>query len=356
MGDSPKRSPFSGRIKGRQTMMELRSRNVPRTPTPEKLPTSPKDLPVAQNEPLADSSSSQDVDDGENEEHSRRSPSVEPQNYEEHSLSLDQSTSRRNSSYTESNSTLQQEESPKKQPKVVTVPESKTQSSNFMPLLLVIAAVVICLFAVVIYWLSKPPPVKFQHCDKFVTELRPKYPTIDPMLWTTLNVSVNRALYRKPGEPSTFIFLYDSSSVQKSLVEDVVAITSRCFDGTRPIRLTNADFETPEIAADYGAFLQQYKRPLEERGIMVVQNLDQVPAKAARALFTICDSYGPLVERAVIFFTIDISQLSRQVSGSDQSPTEIAENLLRDQWRNGLKGDTLVPLLVRLTENVFKIM
>lgn len=175
------------------------------------------------------------------------------------------------------------------------------------------------------------------------------------MLWTTLNVSVNRAVYRKPGEPSTFIFLYDSSSVQRALVEDVIEITSRCFAGTRPIRLTNADFETPEIAADYGAFLQQYKRPLEERGIMVVQNLDQVPAEAARALFTICDSYGPLVERAVIFFTIDITQ-RKQVSESDQSPTEIAENLLRDQWRNGLKGDTLVPLLVRLTENVFKIM
>lgn len=355
MGDSPTGSPFSGPAR-RPTMMELRSRNVPRTPTPEKLPTSPKDLPEPQNEPLADSSSSQDVDDGENEEYSRRSPSVELQSNEEHSLSLDQSSSRRNSSYTEPNTTLQQEESPKKKPKVAFVPESKTQTGNSLSL--VIAGVVICLIAAAIakYCLSRSPPVKFQHCDQFVTELRPKYPTIDPMLWTTLNVSVNRALYRKPGEPSTFIFLYDSSSVQKALVEDVIEITSRCFDETQPIRLTNADFETPEIAADYGAFLQQYKRPLEERGIMVVQNLDQVPAKAARALFTICDSYGPLVERAVIFFTIDISQRQREVSDSDQSPTEMAENLLRDQWRNGLKGDTLVPLLVRLTENVFKIM
>lgn len=338
-------------------MMELRSGNVPRTPTPEKLPTSPKDLPESQNEPLADSSSSQDVDDGENEEYSRRSPSVEPQSNEEHSPSLDQSTSRRNSSYTESNSTLQQEASLEKQPKAAAVPESKAQTGISRSL--VVAGVVICFIAVgtafLVSWLLKSPPVKFQHCDQFVTELRPKYPTIDPILWTTLNVSVNRALYREPGEPSTFIFLYDSSSVQETLVEDVIVITSRCFKETRPIRLTNADFETPEIAADYGAFLQQYKPLLEERGIMVVQNLDQVPAKAARALFTICDSYGPLVERAVIFFTIDISQ-RRAVSGSDQSPTEIAESLLRDQWRNGLKGDTLIPLLVRLTENVFKIM
>lgn len=352
MGDSPNSSPFSGRIKGRQTMMELRSRNVPRSPTPEKPSTSPKDLPESQNEPLADSSSSQDVDDGENEDLSRRSPSVEPQDFEEHSLNLDQSSSRRNSSYAESGSTLQREESPKKQPKAAaTVPESKARNGKLLPLAIA-AGGAICVLAVVIIKFWQSP----QHCDQFVTQLRPKYPTIDPMLWATLNVSVNRALYRKPGEPSTFIFLYDSSSVQENLVEDVIAITSRCFDA-RPIRLTNADFNTPEIAADYGAFIQQYKRPLEQQGVMVVQNLDQVPAKAARALFTICDSHGPLVERAVIFFTIDISQRSDVMDGAaDQSPTEIAENLLRDQWRNGLNGDTLMPLLVRLTENVFKIM
>lgn len=337
-------------------MMELRSRNVPRSPTPEKPSTSPKDLPESQNDPLADSSSSQDVDDGENEDLSRRSPSVEPQDYEEHSQNLDQSSSRRNSSYAESASTLQRDESLKKQPKSpAAVPESKAQNGNLLPLVIA-AGVALCLLAVVINKFCKSPPVKLQHCDQFVTQLRPKYPTIDPMLWATLNVSVNRALYRKPGEPSTFIFLYDSSSVQKNLVEDVIAISSRCFDA-RPIRLTNADFETPEIAADYGAFLQQYKRPLEQQGVMVVQNLDRVPAKAARALFTICDSHGPLVERAVIFFTIDISQRRDVMDGAaDQSPTEIAENLLRDQWRNGLNGDTLVPLLVRLTENVFKIM
>ncbi|EDS25907.1 conserved hypothetical protein [Culex quinquefasciatus] len=298
---------------------------------------------------IAESSSHQDVDASIDGDDSRRS--VEPDELEMDSPPQDKSTSRRSSSYTEP--TTPQKESPKKQSKGAT-PGPEAESSNTS--LLAIAGVVIVVVAAVAIakLLPSKPQVQPQHCDQFVTQLRPKYPTIDPMLWTTLNVSVNRALYRKPGEPSTFVFLYDSATVRQSLVEDIIGITSKCFDNTRPIRLTSADFETPDIAADYSAFLHRYKPQLEERGIMVVQDLDQVPAKAARALFTICDSYGPLVERAVIFFTIDISR--RAEEDPDQSPTAIAEKLLQDQWRNGLKVDTLVPLLVRLTENVFKII
>ncbi|KAL1395762.1 hypothetical protein pipiens_011006 [Culex pipiens pipiens] len=351
MGDSHTNSPFGD---GPKVRPPIRSRKPAPALAPEESETLPDVLMDTSSQSLhhsiAESSSHQDVDASIDGDDSRRS--VEPDELEIDPPSPDRSIPRRNSSYTEP--TTPRKESPKKQSNGANPgPEAKSSNTSLLAIagvfLVVVAAV-----AITMLWPSKTPPVKPQHCDQFVTQLRPKYPTIDPMLWTTLNVSVNRALYRKPGEPSTFVFLYDSATVRQSLVEDIIGITSKCFDNTRPIRLTSADFETPEIAADYSAFLHRYKPQLEERGIMVVQDLDQVPAKAARALFTICDSYGPLVERAVIFFTIDISR--RAEEDPDQSPTAIAEKLLQDQWRNGLKGDTLVPLLVRLTENVFKII
>lgn len=355
MVDSLQNSPFEDGPKRRTNMMELRSRKLVGSATSEvEIQAESSNRSNAFdgssqsfNQSTAKSSSLEDLDASIDGDDSRRS--VEPELQLENDHSQDQSSARRNSSFTDPKPTTPRKESPKVKPECAAGPLQNSNSS-----LLVLSGVILFVIAAVatpMLMPSKSSPV--QHCNQFVTVLRPKYPTIDPIMWTTLNVSVNRALYRKPSEPSTFVFLYDSTTVQKSLIEDVIDITSRCFDGTQPIRLTSADFETPEIAADYGAFLQQYKQPLEERGIMVVQNLDQVPAKAARALFTICDSYGPLVERAVIFFTIDIS---RRTQDLDQSPTALAEKLLQDQWRSGLRGDTLDPLLVRLTENVFKII
>lgn len=209
------------------------------------------------------------------------------------------------------------------------------------------------------YYTSKSSPSDKVHpypCDKFVTELLPKYPTLDPMLFSTLKISIFRAAVSVRAEPATFIFLHNNGAGQISLIEDIIAITSQSFNGAKPIRLTSADLAKPEIEADYSVFIQQYRGPLEQRGILVVQDLDLVPAKAARAFFAICDSYEPLIERAAIFFTIDLSRHPEALTAAeDSSPTKVAETLLQKLWRDGLREDTLMPLLVRLTESVFYV-
>lgn len=239
------------------------------------------------------------------------------------------------------------------------VKESQSESSDSQWILAVACAVIIVLLAFVAYRSSNrssasPSQIAIQHCDKFFT-LRPKYPTVDPIIWNTLNVSVNRAVFRNPGEPATFIFLYNSDAKQNSLLEEIIDITSTCFGGRQPIRLQSSSFETAEIAKDYHAFINAYQAQLEARGILVVRDLDRVPPSAAQAFFTICDSYEPLVNKAVIFFTMDISKRLVLATDDDQTPTAIAEQVLKSLWRKELSDYMLNPLVVRLTENVFKI-
>lgn len=189
-----------------------------------------------------------------------------------------------------------------------------------------------------------------QSCQSFL-QLNSKYPNTDDMLWTTLIVGVERAV-NNPGEPATFIFLYNSSTVGQSLLNDVIRITIECFGNGDAIWRTSSDFKSAEIARNYEAVLERHRAELRSQGILVVRDLDQVPPIAAQIFFTICDPYEPLVRKAAIFFTIDISQRSNQ---SQRSPTSIAESILKELWRDELHANVLDPLLVRLTENVFRI-
>lgn len=192
--------------------------------------------------------------------------------------------------------------------------------------------------------------VRRQSCKNFL-QLHSKYPETDDMLWASLIVSVERAV-NDPGEPATFIFLYDSSSIGQSLLKDVIHITMECFGNRDAIWRTSNDFKSAETTLDYGVVLDRHREELKSQGVLVVRDLDQVPPNAAKVFFTICDSYEPLVRKAAIFFTIDISQRTNQ---SQLSPTSIAEGILKDLWRKELHPNVLDPLVVRLTENVFKI-
>lgn len=234
-------------------------------------------------------------------------------------------------------------------------PDHRNQSNNptLVRLAAVLAFIAVAIGACYMYQPSQPSaiPAKRPSCEHFL-ELQSKYPNTDDMLWPTLIVSVDRAINDNPGEPGTFIFLYNSSSVGQSLLDDVTRIAIECFGSGGAIWHTSNDFETAEIAQDYGSPVDLYREKLTTQKVLVVQELDRVPPPAAQVFFTICDSIEPLVHRAVIFFTIDVSGQPRQ---ANQSATAVAEGILKGLWRDELHPDVLDPLLVRLTENVFRI-
>ncbi|XP_058833716.1 uncharacterized protein LOC131691388 [Topomyia yanbarensis] len=230
--------------------------------------------------------------------------------------------------------------------------ESRSAPTRFY---ISIGIVVSAIFYMAIFKpLSNTPAKAVQQCIPLL-KLSSKYPTIDHVSWNILNVSVNRAIYQNPGEPATFIFLYNSSVNGEALLGDVTRVTAECFGDRKPIQLESNYFKSTEIAGNPKLFFSQYRTQLEAQGILVVRNLDQIPGNTAQIFFTICDSVESLIKKAVIFFTIDISHRPNHVIGSTQSPTQIAEDILKNLWKRDLNANDLNPLLVRLTENVLQI-
>uniref|UniRef100_A0A182T124 Uncharacterized protein n=1 Tax=Anopheles maculatus TaxID=74869 RepID=A0A182T124_9DIPT len=200
---------------------------------------------------------------------------------------------------------------------------------------------------------SKPSPT----CDHFHT-LAERYKTFDENLWDLLDVNVRRATADyQTREPGTFLFLhYGPTIMLDGFIDSVINITAGCFGGTKPISLDGKYFKRPDIEKDYGVFLAEQKEALRQHGVLVVRNFQEVPAWAAQAFHTICDTQEPLVDRAVIYLTLDMLKAGDLLQPSKRSAVEEAENLLHELWKNTLEPAVLQPLITRVTDNVYRIV
>ncbi|XP_055607334.1 uncharacterized protein LOC129755051 [Uranotaenia lowii] len=192
-----------------------------------------------------------------------------------------------------------------------------------------------------------------EQCDNFMS-LQPKYPSVDPMLWATLNVSFARAFNREPGEPSSIVLLYDNTDTTvpvatNYLLKDIVS--SNCFKDRKPVALTKTEFSDKKFVDDYREFIHRYREDIRNQGVVIVQDLHQIPAKTAPALFPFCDVYSPAVRKAMYFFTIGVAA----ENVTKEEPVVIAERILKQNWKQELNTNKLDPLLARLLENVFWI-
>ncbi|XP_058121629.1 uncharacterized protein LOC131294187 [Anopheles ziemanni] len=202
------------------------------------------------------------------------------------------------------------------------------------------------------------PPVIHEKCEEFYN-LEKSYTNVKNTLWDALNVSFSRANNQKERrEPGTFLFLHDGSiEMVDRFIETISKITAHCFGGTKPILLDRKYFQRADIQRDFGEFIPLQKAALQEQGIMVVRNLENIPPMAVQAFHSICDPEEPLVDRAVIYFTMDTSKVGGQMThDSGRSATAEAEMLLYQMWKNVLKPEVLGPLVTRLTENVYRIV
>ncbi|XP_050072836.1 uncharacterized protein LOC126560929 [Anopheles maculipalpis] len=194
-------------------------------------------------------------------------------------------------------------------------------------------------------------------CNHFHA-LEKRYTSFDESLWYTLNATVTRATADvEEREPGTVLFLHYGRTVMlDGFINSVSNITAECFGGMEPIMLDGKYFKRTDIQADYGVFLAQQKEALRQHGVLVVRNLEDVPARAAQAFHTICDTQEPLVDRAVIYLTLDMLKAAAKPTPSKQSATAEAEKLLHELWKDALQPAVLQPLITRLTENVFRIL
>uniref|UniRef100_A0A182N833 Uncharacterized protein n=1 Tax=Anopheles dirus TaxID=7168 RepID=A0A182N833_9DIPT len=234
----------------------------------------------------------------------------------------------------------------------------ETDNGNCFISMGILLAIGLVGFAAVLSSLGKGsiPPVNPLKCGNFY-RLEANYKGVDEKLWSLLNVNVRRAIANDNREPGTILFLHHGSSVAvDKFIDSVVNITADCFGGTEPIVLNGKHIKQTDFRDDYGVFLSQNQAALQQRGVLVVRNFEHFPAQVAQAFHTICDTQEPLVDRAVIYLTMDVSKASGMLGPGDRSATAEAEYFLREIWKDSLRPEVLDPLITRLTDSVYRIV
>lgn len=227
-----------------------------------------------------------------------------------------------------------------------TSPKQPSDPSRNLLLYGLIAIAVLVAIVVALY--SPSPKVKY-HCPEF-KDLPAKFSTQDITLFKSLKIGIEGVLNNDPTRPSVFLLAYHDIDTAHRLMKEIVLATAHCMNASDPIKLDGKRFVTKEMENDYGVIIDRYQKQLEHNGIMFVEDVNRMPAKAAQVFHTICDTVTPLVERAVIFFTVKLEP--NDVNLSVKNVMELVEEELTTNWED-IDLDTLKALIARVTDQVF---
>ncbi|TMW47159.1 hypothetical protein DOY81_007777 [Sarcophaga bullata] len=232
------------------------------------------------------------------------------------------------------------------------VPESKPvpeESSKTFSLVAIITIVILAFIVGVIY-----KYFLFNDKEKYCNydDLQEQYPQQDQSLWRTLNVGINLIFNESTQSPAVYLFVHQGGQRVFKLVNDIARQSSKCFGPeVHPIELKKDDFidTTEEGKKDYGHVIEKFKSKLKESNVFLIVNLNEIPAEAARALHTICDTHSPIAKNMVIFLTLTIPP--------DAKGTAVlkAENVLFEMWSPKLDRNELDPLITRVTDQVIPL-
>lgn len=184
-------------------------------------------------------------------------------------------------------------------------------------------------------------------------ELENDFPHQDMLLWKSLRIGIQNVLNLNPTRPSVFLLAYSDINTSNHIMSKILNATKSCMKSQNPIELDGGTFATDAMIKDYGEIIQKYKGDLENEGVMFVSDVQRTPARAAQVFHTICDTITPLVERAVIFFTVHLDRHDTKMTHNMLS--EIVEDQLENSWKKdgSVESDTLKALIGRMTEQVF---
>ncbi|AGL73188.1 ORF1 [Karang Sari virus] len=200
---------------------------------------------------------------------------------------------------------------------------------------------------------SVEAPIRYYEiCNNHYTALQTKYPLIEKEFWTNFAISIKNALVGK--EPATFIIVHDSETVVKSVIADMIAIAEECYESTA-LKLTHKDFN---VIPDYSDIIAKYHPLISKQKIVLIEDIDLITVPAIRSLFSYFDTYTPAVKDAFILCTLNHKRYTEVLAlnlYNDQTPTSYVEGIFKENWKL-LDDKTLIPLIVRVTDNVQTIL
>jgi len=236
--------------------------------------------------------------------------------------------------------------------KKITRPEKEesSTSSSLKLVLVVLGLVVIVILYYTIYDANNRVTAEQRiQCSFKVSEQ--EFPKQNKILWRSLEHGVEVVLNDIPTQPSIFLLAYEDVDSANRITRSIIKRTTECMKSqVDALELSPSDLESTEMKTDYGVVITKYKNQLRKSGVMLVNDLNKVPTEVAPAFHSFCDVHNPLVDRSIIFLTL---QLTRQTHSSSNTNTlQLVENYLRSNW-SALQSFVLEPLITRVTEHVF---
>ncbi|XP_020802055.1 uncharacterized protein LOC110179040 [Drosophila serrata] len=189
-----------------------------------------------------------------------------------------------------------------------------------------------------------PAPAKT--CSfKSLRNVQPEQPD---KVWLALQKGIEGLINKKDVHPSVFLFLHQNPKLQK-LIDAIALEASNCYGGpSQLIHMSKEDFG-PSLD-NSGLAIERFKAKMKDGKVFLIVNLNEIAPNGARALHTICDTYSPIVEDAVIFLTLRTFNTT-----ATRNSVQLATDTLYDLWSKELGDNVLDPLITRVTDQVLHL-
>lgn len=230
---------------------------------------------------------------------------------------------------------------------------SLNESSKFSGVFIMILA----MFVIIIFsYVYNPRTIENQETIKkqeiSLKTIKKNFPSQEDKLWKSIYSGIDQTIVNET--PTSYIFLFESeaeetmkkllSEISKYAVCKLVNCESSAIDFKKEITSNFSNIN------DYGEVISSFKGKLENNGLMIVGNLDEIPEKFALAFHNFCDEVTPLVKKSAFFFTMKVTKLD----DPDRNHLRYIEGVLKEKWQN-LETDKFVPIFTRITGELLKV-
>lgn len=224
------------------------------------------------------------------------------------------------------------------------------KSSKFRTKTVLLLLAFLCLFVLYVFYnyvpqsseIAKPIANKIK-CS--FDKLKKKYPKEGDELWKHLKYGNEDILNEHSDKPAVYLFVHHKQHIADYIIRDIALTSSECFGQSSLIH--HMDFNAIDVDHDYGHLIETYKNTIREGNVVLIANLNQVNAEAAKALHAICDTVTPLVKKVIIMLSLTADQRHK-----DEKVIETAEYALRQFWKSKIKPHELEPIIARVTDQV----
>ncbi|KAL4706877.1 hypothetical protein ACJJTC_010111 [Scirpophaga incertulas] len=186
--------------------------------------------------------------------------------------------------------------------------------------------------------------------NKFYEELfkiRKKYNIEDEQI---LEIQTGIYTIFEKNDTGSFIFLYDSNNENydykkfRNFMKEIATTSAQFLRKNSPTVYPIVIDSSQLNMQSYSELMHKYRDDISKTGVMLINDLEDVPARLAMAFHYFCDEYNPLVPKTAMFFTLNFSKCSYF---SEMNSYVSVEKCLASKW-NTLPKDNIKPLLARV--------